>query len=121
MDNQYIETKINNLIRKIDTLTKNVNDLQRDNDGLIQTAEALNRKVSMLEEALATKVDIDHLQQISKQSAIIKKINDSKSVGMDCKVGVSLDGKVSLESVVEHTADSIQGRVIKGSEINETK
>ena len=40
---------------------------------------------------------------------------------MDCKVGVSLDGRVVAESIVEHTADSIQGRVVKGSEINETR
>ncbi|EEM89517.1 hypothetical protein BK749_16570 [Bacillus thuringiensis serovar vazensis] len=56
-----------------------------------------------------------------KKSELIQKINDSKSVGMDSKVWLSLDGKVTLESIVEHTADSIQGRVIKGSEINETK
>ncbi len=36
---------------------------------------------------------------------------------MDCKVGISLDGKVSLESAVNHTADSIQGRGIKGDEM----
>ncbi|AKR35393.1 hypothetical protein P4K49_16115 [Bacillus cereus] len=107
---------------------KRINDLQRDNEGLIQTlncvsasVEGLSRKVSMLEEALATKADITHVQLINKQSEIIKKINDSKSVGMDCKVGVSLDGRVVAESIVEHTADSIQGRVVKGSEINETR
>ncbi|MGH0939923.1 hypothetical protein ACQVTS_00975 [Bacillus mycoides] len=75
----------------------------------------------MLEEGLATKADITHVQLINKQSEIIKKINDSKSVGMDCKVGVSLDGRVVAESIVERTADSIRGRVVKGSEINETK
>ncbi|HDR7791240.1 hypothetical protein PDN54_29400 [Bacillus cereus group sp. Bc252] len=108
-------------------LEKRVDDLQRDKEGLIQTlecvltkVEAVNRKVDMLEKALATKADITHVQQINKQSEIVKKINDSKSVGMNCKVGVSLDGKVVAESIVEHTADSIQGRVIKGSEINET-
>ncbi|MDG0946688.1 hypothetical protein [Bacillus paranthracis] len=109
-------------------LEKRVDDLQRDKEGLIQTlecvltkVEAVNRKVDMLEEALATKADITHVQQINKQSEIVKKINDSKSVGMDSKVYISLDGKVTLESIVEQKVDSIQGRVIKGSEINETK
>lgn len=89
--------------------------------GLQQTIEELIRRVTMLEEGLAMKADINHVREIAEQSVIIKKINDSKSVGMDCKVGVSLDGRVVAESIVEHTADSIQGRVIKGSEINETR
>ncbi|MRB34473.1 hypothetical protein GH861_14990 [Bacillus thuringiensis] len=112
----------------IANLEKSVNDLQRDNDGLIQTllhvsttVEALGEKVSMLEKGLATKADITHVQLINKQSEIIKKINDSKSVEMDCKVGLSLDGRVVAESIVEHTADSIKCGVIKGSEINETR
>ncbi|MEB4819087.1 hypothetical protein [Bacillus thuringiensis] len=107
---------------------KRINDLQRDNEGLIQTlncvsagVDELNRRVNMLEEGLASKADITHVQQINKQSEIIKKINDSKSIPMDCKVGLSLDGRVIAESIVEHKADSIQGRVIKGSEINGTK
>ncbi|MFV0942658.1 terminase small subunit [Bacillus pacificus] len=33
------------------------------------------------------KVDTNHVQEIVKQSMVIKKINDNKSVGMDCKVG----------------------------------
>lgn len=107
---------------------KIINDLQRDNEGLIQTlncvsasVEALGEKVNMLEKGLATKADITHVQLINKQSEIIKKINDSKSVEMDCKVGLSLDGRVVAESIVEHTADSIKCGVIKGSEINETR
>ncbi|KIP28081.1 hypothetical protein P4V71_24830 [Bacillus thuringiensis] len=112
----------------IANLEKSVNDLQRDNDGLKQTllhvsttVEALGEKVSMLEKGLATKADITHVQLINKQSEIIKKINDSKSIPMDCKVGVSLDGRVVAESIVEHTADSIKCGVIKGREINGTK
>ncbi|MDA2536889.1 hypothetical protein [Bacillus cereus group sp. BfR-BA-01345] len=89
--------------------------------GLQQTIEGLTRKVTMLEEELATKADITHVQLINKQSEIIKKINDSKSIPMDCKVGVSLNGRVVAESIVEHTADSIKCGVIKGSEINETR
>ncbi|HDX9512095.1 TPA: hypothetical protein ROY06_005469 [Bacillus cereus] len=107
---------------------KRINDLQRDNEGLIQTlncvstsVKGLSQKVSMLEEGLATKADITHVQLINKQSEIIKKINGSKSISMDCKVGVSLGGRVVAESIVEHTADSIKCGVIKGSEINETR
>ncbi|MGH0886473.1 hypothetical protein ACQVSG_14855 [Bacillus cereus] len=104
-----------NITNIIAILERSVNDLQRDRDGLKQTllhvsttVEALNRKVDMLEEGLAMKADITHVQQINKQSEIIKKINDSKSVGMDCKVGISLDGKVSLESIVKQTTDAIK-------------
>ncbi|MGQ0422326.1 hypothetical protein ACT4US_30355 [Bacillus sp. HC-Mk] len=89
--------------------------------GLQQTIEELIRRVTMLEEGLAMKADINHVREIAEQSVIIKKINDSKSVGMDCKAGVSLDGRVVAESIVEHTADSIKCGVIKGSEINETR
>ncbi|EOO39031.1 phage protein [Bacillus cereus VD133] len=90
-------------------------------NGLQETIVGLVQKVNILEEALATKVDITHIQEVIQQSVVIKKINDSKSVGVDCKVGISLDGRVVAKSIVEHTADSIQGRVIKGSEINETR
>ncbi|WP_254704110.1 MULTISPECIES: hypothetical protein [Bacillus] len=89
--------------------------------GLQQTIEELKKRVTMLEGGLATKADITHVREIVKESVVIKKINDSKLVGVDCKVGVSLDGKVLAESIIEHASDSIQGRVIKGSEINETK
>ncbi|MGK9485110.1 hypothetical protein [Bacillus tropicus] len=104
-------------------LEKRVNDLQRDKEGLIKTlecvstkVEALNRKVDMLEEALATKADLTHVQQINKQSEIIKQINDSKSVGMDSKVSLSLDGRVVAESVVKQTTDGfkISATDIKG-------
>ncbi|PFB38702.1 hypothetical protein CN404_31180, partial [Bacillus thuringiensis] len=44
-------------------------------------------------------------------------MEDSNLVGPDCKVSISLGEKVVAESIVEHTADSILGRVIKGSEI----
>lgn len=123
-----MQGQINSLSETVDGLKQYVNDLQRDNEGLIQTlkcvsasVEALSKKVNMLEKGLAMKADITHVQQINKQSEIVKTINDSKSVGMDSKVSISLDGIVTLESIVEHTADSIQGHVIKGSEINETK
>nr|WP_224764969.1 hypothetical protein [Bacillus cereus] len=48
---------------------KRINDLQRDKDGLKQTlldvsttVEGLNRRVNVLEEALATKADITHVR-----------------------------------------------------------
>jgi len=53
----------------IANLEKRVNDLERDNDGLKQavldvsaSVEVLSRRVSMLEEGLATKADITHVQ-----------------------------------------------------------
>ncbi|WP_176546678.1 hypothetical protein [Bacillus thuringiensis] len=108
MDNQFLKMRV-------DELEKNVSDLQRDNEGLKQavldvskSVEGLSRKVSMLEEALATKADITHVQLINKQSEVVKQINDSKSVGMDSKVSLSLDGKVTLESIVEQTTNAIK-------------
>ncbi|EOP96235.1 phage protein [Bacillus cereus HuB4-4] len=93
---------------------KKINDLQRDNDGLKETlltvsasVEELSRRVSMIEEGLATKVDITHIQEVIKQSEVIKKINDSEPVEMNCKVSVNLDGKAIAETTIEHTADSI--------------
>lgn len=112
-----------NITNVIAILEKSVNDLQRDRDGLKQTllhvlttVEALNRKVNMLEEGLATKGNITHVQEMVEQSMLIKKINDSKLVGMDCKVGVSLDGRVVAESIVEQTTDGFKITVtdIKG-------
>ncbi|OUA91273.1 hypothetical protein BK704_35455 [[Bacillus thuringiensis] serovar konkukian] len=84
--------------------------------GLQQTIEELKKRVTMLEGGLATKADITHVQEIVKQSMVIKKIDDSKSVGMDCKVGVSLDGRVVAESVVKQTTDGfkISATDIKG-------
>ncbi|AEV89290.1 hypothetical protein P4493_22270 [Bacillus thuringiensis] len=59
----------------IANLERSVNGLQRDNDGMKQallnvstSVEALNRKVNMLEETLATKADIIHVQRLIKQS-----------------------------------------------------
>ncbi|WP_429725791.1 hypothetical protein [Bacillus nitratireducens] len=82
----------------------------------------LSRKVSMVEEALATKADVTYVQQINKQSEIIKKINGSETVGMDSKVGISLDGKVIAESVVEQTTDGykMSATNINGVRTNET-
>ena len=155
----------------IANLERSVNDLQRDNDGMKQAllnvstnVEALNRKVNMLEETLATKTDITHVQRLVKQSGRIHKMANNKliievtadttealegikevtEVANECaesleklekvmnrltnkkkqediKFVLTLGEKVVVKSIVEHTADSIQGRVIKGSEINETR
>ncbi|MGE1039695.1 hypothetical protein ACQKF0_09410 [Bacillus wiedmannii] len=43
-----------------------------------------------------------------KKSELIQKINDSKLMGMDSKVSISLDGKVILESIVEQTTDGFK-------------
>ncbi|OTW45021.1 hypothetical protein BK699_28070 [Bacillus thuringiensis serovar mexicanensis] len=112
----------------VDGLKQYVNDLQRDNEGLIQTlkcvsvsVEALGKKVNMLENGLAMKADKTHVQQINEQSEIIKKINGSKSLGMDSKVSISLDGKVTLESIVEQKTNAIKVSVndIKGVKTKE--
>ena len=148
----------------IANLERSVNDLQRDNDGMKQAllnvstnVEALNRKVNMLEETLATKTDITHVQRLVKQSGRIHKMANNKliievtadttealegikevtEVANECaesleklekvmnrltnkkkqediKFVLTLGEKVVVKSIVEHTADSIQGRVIKG-------
>ncbi|MCU5330642.1 hypothetical protein [Bacillus wiedmannii] len=69
------------------------------------------------------KVGITHVREIFKESVVIKKINDSKSVGMDCKVGISLDRKVVAESIVEQTTDGFKMSAtdIKGVRVNETR
>ncbi|KXH90020.1 hypothetical protein A9485_14205 [Bacillus cereus] len=115
MDNQFLKMRV-------DGLEKNVSDLQSDNEGLKQAlldvstrVEGLSRKISMLEQGLATKTDLTHVKQLIKQSEVVKKINESEPIRTDCKVSIKLDGKVMAESI----ADSIQSRVIKRSEINE--
>ncbi len=99
MDNQYVDGRVYELKAQIDGLKQAV-------DNLTQTVSMLSNKVNA--------------QQVVKRSEVIKKINESKSVGMDSAVRISLDGKVIAESVIEQTADTIQGREIKGSQRNET-
>ncbi|PEU76762.1 hypothetical protein CN386_16110 [Bacillus cereus] len=76
--------------------------------GLQQTIDELTRRVTMLEAETRTKVGKTDVREIVKESVVIKKINDSQSVGVDCKVGVSLDGTVTLESIVEQTTDGFK-------------
>ncbi|MGA5660445.1 hypothetical protein ACPCZR_12760 [Bacillus bombysepticus] len=111
MDNQNNEMKVG------------IVELRIQVTGLQQTIEELTRKVTMLEEGLATKADITHVREIVKESVVIKKIDDSKSVGMDYEVRVSLDGIVVAESVVKQTTDGykMSASNIKGVGTNEAK
>ncbi|MGQ3740570.1 hypothetical protein [Bacillus sp. Fil] len=103
MDNQYVDERVSELGSQI--------------YGLKRAVENLTQTVTLLSAKIDTKTDKDDVQQIIKQSELIKKINESSSIGMDSTVRISLDGKVIAESIAEHTADYIQGRVIKGEEL----
>ncbi|WP_267379416.1 hypothetical protein [Bacillus sp. GM_Baccil_2] len=96
--------------------------MQGQINSLSETVDSLKQYVSDLERKLSAKADVTDIQVVTR-SEIIKKINDSKSVGMDCKVGVSLDGLFVAESVVEQTTDSFKMSVndIKGVDTNEIK
>ncbi|MEC2554535.1 hypothetical protein P9W85_24780 [Bacillus tropicus] len=96
MDNQKNEMKLGIVELRIQVV------------GLQQTIEELLRRVTILEAEMRTKAGITHVQETIQQSEIIKKINGSKSVGMNSKVWLSLDGKVSLESIVEQTTDGFK-------------
>ncbi|MBT2578907.1 hypothetical protein J7E43_16125 [Bacillus sp. ISL-8] len=108
MDKHYVDERVAELASRI--------------YGLERTVDNLEKTVSMLSTVINTKVNKEDVQEMVKQSVVIKKINDSKSVGMDCKVGISLDGKVSLESIVEQITDAIKmsANDIKGVITNET-
>ncbi|PFB15423.1 hypothetical protein COJ16_17525 [Bacillus cereus] len=43
-----------------------------------------------------------------KKPELIQKINYSELVRMDSKVGISLDGKLILETIAEHTMDGFK-------------
>ncbi|WP_396335795.1 hypothetical protein [Bacillus cereus] len=97
---------------KLQILEVQINDLQRE-------VERLNQSVYVLATKIDSKVDKADVFLMIKQSEVVKKNNESEPIRTDCKVSIKLDGKVMAESIAEHTADSIQGRVIKRSEINE--
>lgn len=109
MDNQNNEKKLGIVELRIQVI------------GLQQTIDELTRRVNMLEQGLATKVGITDVREVVKESVVIKKIDDNKSVGMDSKVSLSLDGKVTLESIVEQTTDGfkITATDIKGVKTKE--
>lgn len=53
MDNQYLVMEIENLNLKIEQLAKNVSDLQREKDGLVQTINAMSKSIDDLKQKLA--------------------------------------------------------------------
>lgn len=87
MDKHYVDERVNVLAGKI-------YELERVVDNLEKTVYILSTEIREISKKANTGAEI------------IKQINDSKSVGMDSKVFISLDGRVTLESIVEQTADS---------------
>lgn len=84
MDSSYIDTQINELAGQVYQMR--------------ETVENVTKEVTKLKKEIET----------IKRSEVIKKINDSELVGMDCKVSVNLDGKAIAETAIKHAADSIQ-------------
>ncbi|WP_207215585.1 hypothetical protein [Bacillus albus] len=84
MDSSYINAELDQLKGQVGQLS--------------ETVEAVKKEVSDLKEGITT----------IKRSEVIKKINDSEPVEMNCKVSVNLDGKAIAETTIEHTADSIR-------------
>ncbi|MED1287358.1 hypothetical protein [Bacillus mycoides] len=95
--------------------------MQGQINALYVTVDGLKQYIGDLERKLSEKADVTDIKVVTR-SEIIKKINDSKSVGMDCKVGVSLNGRGVAESLVEQTADAIKisANDIQGVRTNET-
>ena len=75
----------------------------------VDTTEALEGIKEVTEAANGCTDALEKLEKVMD-----KFINRSDTVELYC------EGKLLSKSTVNHTADSIQGRVIKGSEINET-
>ncbi|MEW9139046.1 hypothetical protein ACQGSH_22085 [Bacillus wiedmannii] len=89
MDKNYVDERVNVLAGKI-------YELERVVDNLEKTVSILSTEIREISKKANTGAEI------------IKQINDSKSVGMDSKVFISLDGKVTLESIVKQTTDAIK-------------
>ncbi|MDA1789234.1 hypothetical protein [Bacillus cereus group sp. BY5-1LC] len=79
----------------------------------VDTTEALKQMKEVTEAANECVTAFEKLEKVMSRFT-------NKGELKDIKVSIVLDKKVFTESIVGHTADSIQGRVIKGSEINET-
>lgn len=84
MDSSYVNAELNQLAGQVERVR--------------ETVEMVTKEVSILKGEIAT----------IKRSEVIKKINDSEPVGMDCKTTICLGGVVTAESLVKHTTDSIQ-------------
>ena len=67
-----------------------------------------------------TEVANECAESLEKLEKVMGRLTN-KNEQEDIKFVMTLGDKVLIKSIVEHTADSIQGRLIKGSEINETK
>lgn len=83
MDSSYINAELDQLKGQVGQLS--------------ETVEAVKKEVSDLKEGITT----------IKRSEVIRMINDSEPVGMECKTIICLDGMVTAESIVKHTTDSI--------------
>ncbi|MCU5485160.1 hypothetical protein P4V74_29580 [Bacillus thuringiensis] len=79
----------------------------------VDTTEALKQMKEVTEAANECVTAFENLEKVMGRFT-------NKGELKDIKVSIVLDKKVFAESIVEQTADTIQGRVIKGSEINET-
>ncbi|SME49875.1 hypothetical protein BACERE00184_05295 [Bacillus cereus] len=90
-------------------LKVNIMHKQKSN---VETNEALERIKEVTEAANECVEAFEKLEKIMGRFT-------NKGELKDVKVSVVLDRKVFAESIAKHTADSIQGRVIKRSEINE--
>ncbi|CCW07618.1 Phage protein [Bacillus sp. GeD10] len=60
------------------------------------------------------------MESLEKLEKVMNRLTNKKKQE-DIKFVLTLGEKVVVKSIIEQTADSIQGRVIKGSEINETR
>ncbi|MEB9609653.1 hypothetical protein P4J23_06315 [Bacillus cereus] len=76
------------------------------------TTEALKQMKEVTEAANECVTAFEKLEKVMGRFTIKGELKD-------IKVSIVLDKKVFAESIVEHTADSIQGRVIERSKINE--
>lgn len=76
------------------------------------TTEALERIKEITDAANECADALDKLEKVMDKFT-------NKGEIKDVKVSIVLDRKVFTESIAKHTADSIQDRVIKRSEINE--
>ncbi|PGB05372.1 hypothetical protein [Bacillus toyonensis] len=79
MDKHYVDGRVTELGSQLYEVKREVNNL-------MQT-------VTMLTAAINTKANKGDVQQMIEQSELIKRINESESVGMDSMVRVELDGE----------------------------
>ncbi|PED73076.1 hypothetical protein CON97_05580 [Bacillus pseudomycoides] len=110
-----IKHRLENLETTVQQMYADKMAIQATINNLNKTVDSLKNVICDLEKELSGKVNVTDIQQVIKRSEVIKKINDSPSIGMDSAVRISLDGMVVAESVVEHTTDAIK---ISANDIN---